>query len=374
MSTFTDSIYLDTAGVSLILPKAVDAMHAALLTHQQDGKAGVKREAVQMIPSLRSDISTLLNCKTDEVVITDNTTHGVNIIAQGLTWTKGDNILIPDNEFPANVYPWLNLAAKGVEIIRIPTRQGKFNTEDIAQKINSKTRLLALSHVGYVSGFKADIETIGQLCADKGIHFFVDAAQSAGVMNIDVRKAKISALATCSWKWLRGPVGAGFLYCAADLMAQLQPVFVGAGSMQQAECDPATLPFDFKPSGAKFEFSSLNIPSIAGLAASIRQINTISTQKTEEKAEADVSFLFEELQNLGFTTYTGNTLIKENTSGIISIKHRQVPAKKLEECLQQNHIAHAHWHGYTRLSPAYDISRSALEQCIAILNPLLINN
>lgn len=104
------------------------------------------------------------------------------------------------------------MVAQGVHIKRVPTQQGKFSVEGIAQRTTPKTWLVALSHVDYLSGFRANIEAIEDLCASKGILFFVDAAQSAGLVDIDVKKAKISALSPCSWKWLRGPVGAGFLF------------------------------------------------------------------------------------------------------------------------------------------------------------------
>ena len=372
MNTFSHAAYLDTAGVSLLLPQAASAMQTCILAQQYQGKAGIKQQASSLIDSLRNEIATLIGCIPHEVAITDNTTHGVNIIAQGVQWHKGDHILIPDNEFPSNVYPWLNLAAQGVHIERVPTQQGKFSVDDIAQRINPKTRLVALSHVGYLSGFRANLEAIGDLCASKNVLFFVDAAQSAGLIDIDVKKAKISALSTCSWKWLRGPVGAGFLYCNSVLTAQLKPAYVGAGSMQQSESDPATLPFDFKPGTARFEFSSLNIPSIAGLNASIKHLNQISTQQTEAKAYADISFLHEALLGLGYHLYAGKHLIKEQTAGILSFKHPEIPATVIEQLLDQHKVAYAHWHGYTRVSPAYDTPKAALEQFIHILNHLLI--
>ncbi|EAY28785.1 aminotransferase class V-fold PLP-dependent enzyme [Microscilla marina] len=373
MNSFIHKVYLDTAGVSRLLPQAAHAMQTTIMAQQYQGKAGIKQEAARLIPSLRHQVATLLGCHPHETAITDNTTHGVNIVAQGIQWRKGDCILIPDNEFPSNVYPWLNLVAQGVEIVRIPTQQGKYTVEDIAKAITPKTRLVALSHVGYLSGFRADINAIGELCAQQGILFFVDAAQSAGLLNIDVKKAKVSALTTCSWKWLRGPVGAGFLYCSEELMPQLKPAYVGAGAMQQSESDPATLPFDFKPGAARFEYSSLNISSIAGVHAAIKHLNQVSTQKIEAKAYADISFLFGALRNAGCTMYTGQQPPeKTQTAGILSFKHPEIPTATIEQFLDQHDIAYAHWHGYTRLSPAYDTPQAALEQFVHILNHLLI--
>lgn len=372
MNTFFHEAYLDTAGMSLLLPKAASAMQTSILAQQYQGKAGVKQQASILISSLRSEVAQLLGCIADEIAITDNTTHGVNIIAQGIQWHKGDHILIPDNEFPSNVYPWLHLAAQGVHIERIPTQKGKFTVDDIAQRITSKTRLVALSHVGYLSGFRANIEAIGELCARRGVLFFVDAAQSAGLLDIDVKKAKISALSTCSWKWLRGPVGAGFLYCDQSLIAQLTPVYVGAGCMQQSESDPATLPFDLKSSAARFECSSLNIPSIAGLHASVKHINGISTKKIEAKAYTDLRFLFDALRESGFTLYADKHLVKEETAGILSFKHPEIPTRVIEQLLDQHKVAYAHWHGYTRVSPAFDTPKATLEKFVHILNHLLI--
>ncbi|WP_108807460.1 aminotransferase class V-fold PLP-dependent enzyme [Aquimarina spinulae] len=371
MSSSQEIIYSDTAGVSRIQPSVISAINNYYCTHATEGKVGIKNSTQNTIPSLKNEISTLINCSSEEIAITKNTTEGINIIAQGYPWQPGDRILIPDNEYPANVYPWLFLKNKGVIIDYIPTKNGVIALEDINQLIHSNTKILALSHVGYLSGYTAPLNKLGELCKQNDIHFFVDAAQSAGVLPIDVKKSNITALSTCGWKWIMAPVGVGFLYCSKALLKNITPVYVGADALDEVNIYSPKYPFTFFQDSRKFEYSSSTLSVAIGLNKALEIINTISVKKIEKQTTAHIKYLDEALKNIGFNSYLKHKEEPITRSGILSVKHKKITSEELHQKLLSHNIHTALWHGYIRFSPSYLNSKEESSEIVHCLTKYL---
>src|SRR5262249_1366379 len=162
---------------------------------------------------IRALAAKLINAPdVNDVYFVPNTTHGIGVVAEGFPWKSGDNVVLAAEEYPANQYPWMNLAHRGVEVRAVPSRGNRVAIDDLRAAMDSRTRVLSVSSVEFSSGFRNDLDAIGALCHERDIFFFVDAIQSLGVFPLDVQKTPIDALAADGHKWLLGPEGAGFGY------------------------------------------------------------------------------------------------------------------------------------------------------------------
>src|SRR5262249_23195394 len=142
---------------------------------------------------------------SEDVYFVPNTTHGVSMVAEGFPWRTGDNVVLATDEYPANQYPWMNLAGRGVEVRAGPSRAGRGPIGDLRAALTDRTRVLTVSAVEFASGFRNDLDALGELCRQRGVFFFVDAIQSLGVFPLDVQQTPVDALAADSHKWLLGP-------------------------------------------------------------------------------------------------------------------------------------------------------------------------
>ena len=358
-------IYFDNAGVAPLALDVKAAIHDHLDLRCRLGKMGIKSTAAQVMRSTRETAAALLGCRPADIAVVQNTTHGINLLASGFPWKPGDNVVIPESEFPANVYPWLALQERGVEIRRVPLRDGLFDVTDIEACVDQRTRILSISHVGYAFGFRADLNAIGSFCRTRGIRFVVDAAQSMGCLEINVAESHIDALITSGWKWLLGPIGIGLMYCSPTFLDELQPTFVGAGSVVQEEWETPVYPFTFQPGARRFEPSSLDLSCISGLARALHNIAAIGVPVIERTVLEHATHLREALTLIGYRHFCPNP--PESLSGIITVRLPGTPTAALSSFLNDHHVAHAVWHEHIRFSPHFYNTSQEIEMLIAIL-------
>ncbi len=234
-----------------------------------------------------------------EIAFVKNTSTGISIIAQGLVWRTGDNIIIPETEFPANAYPWFNLWDKGVEVRMVRERGGRYRVEDFESLVDGRTRLISVSWVEFATGFRNDLAAIGDLCRERGIHFCVDAIQGLGVLWMDVEEYKIDFLAADGHKWLLAPEGIGILYVSRRVAGELRPLFVGWNSVE----DPSDyLPYHFdrlRKDARKFEEGSPNLLGTFALGSSLELLLEVGIEKVEERVIALTDLLVDGLVERG---------------------------------------------------------------------------
>ena len=159
------------------------------------------------VESVRRTAADLIGAHYGEIALLKNTSEGLALVAEGFPWQQGDNVVIAEGEYPSNVYPWLHLRDKGVEVKTVPCREARIEIDDIASMIDERTRMLSISHVQFGTGFRSDLTALGTLCRERGIDFCVDAIQGLGVFPIDVKAMKIDYLAADGHKWLLAPEG-----------------------------------------------------------------------------------------------------------------------------------------------------------------------
>lgn len=232
------------------------------------------------VEAMRRAAAALVNASQEEIALVPNTTAGINIVAQGLPWRPGDNVVTLENEFPSNLYPWINLQQQGVETRRLPPGpQGRVDLDRLAEACDERTRVVTLSWVGYSSGWRIDVAQAAQMAHDRGALFFLDAIQGLGVFPLDVRATNIDFFAADGHKWLLGPEGAGLLYVRRGLLENLSLRNVGWHSVAHAH-DYSRVELVLRPEAARFEGGSQNIVGFLGFGGSLALLQNCGVSPT----------------------------------------------------------------------------------------------
>ena len=215
----------------------------------------------------RSLAGALVGCNADEIAFVSSTSMGLSLVAGGLPWQDGDNVVVADGDFPANVYPWLNLGRIGVTTKFIPRRpNGAVYVEDVMQAVDSRTRLVSLSSVNFVTGFRLDLDAIGAYLQEEGILFCVDAIQSLGALPFSARYVDFAVAS--SHKWQMGPMGVGLLFVRRKHFGRLSPVICGWKSVTDNH-RYLDYHLEFADSAKRYEPGAINGMGIVGLHAAL---------------------------------------------------------------------------------------------------------
>jgi selenocysteine lyase/cysteine desulfurase len=261
-------VYLDHAAVAPIPAPAQQA-----IAHWADEAAhdGATRwpEWDRRVHEVRGLAARLIATDEDEIALVHNTTAGISLVAEGFPWQSGDNVVTLANEFPSNLYPWMNLASRGVETRRVAVDRGRVDVDRIAEACDERTRIVAASWVGFASGWRNDVAQLARVAHDNGALLFLDAIQGLGVFPLDVRATNVDFLAADGHKWLLGPEGAGILFIRREHLDRLRPLGVGWHSVGH-DHDFDRIEPDWKPSAARYEGGSENTPGFIGLRASLQ--------------------------------------------------------------------------------------------------------
>ena len=261
-------IYLNHASTSPLSTPVVNAM-TKFLQARSDGTLVSYDDDVRIETDCRVAVQRLIHAESRErIALIGNTSDAINIVASGLPWQRGDRIILNDMEFPANVYPYFHLQEQGVIVDILKCPNGKITLETIADAITPRTRVVALSAVQFLSGFRADLASIGQMCRDRKIWFVVDGIQAVGAVQIDVQKMKIDGLAAGAQKWQMSVQGTGFLYVNESLQEAIHPQFVGWLGVQDA-WDFYNYGQPLASSAKRYEGGTVNHLGFSGMAAAL---------------------------------------------------------------------------------------------------------
>lgn len=322
--------FLDHAAVAPLPAAGVESLREYASSLAQDGIAAIKTW-VDRVKEVRGFAARLINSPSeDDVYFVPSTTHGISVIAEGFPWEPGDNLVVAAEEYPANQYPWLNLGHRGVEVRRVPSRGNKVCLDDLRGAMDGRTRLLTVSSVEFASGYRNDLDALGELCRSRGIFFFVDAIQSLGVLPLDVQKTPIDALAADGHKWMLGPEGAGIGYIRREWVERLHPIGVGAFSVIRP-LDFSSIDFTLKPHAGRWEGGALNIPGITALGASLALLLSVGITEVESRVFATTDYLCDRARSLGWTVYSHREPC--GRSGIVSLIHQsRTAADVMKRC------------------------------------------
>jgi selenocysteine lyase/cysteine desulfurase len=324
--------YFNHAGVSPVNTRAVAAMNEFNELTACFSIGEYRQALTDRQNELRQRCATLINARSiDEIVLMPNTATGINTAAVSLPLRPGDNVLVLDGDYPANIYPWMNLAHRGVLAKFVPQHQGGLDIDLLLSRIDSHTRVIAMSTVVFATGFRNNLVEVGKLCRERGIFFVVDGIQSLGALPFDVQAANVDFLAAGSQKWLMGPIGSGFLYVRHELLDQLVPgAYVGAASVVDSDnfLDYNLTP---PPTAGRFNLGSSNAIGAYGLNATLGLLQEIGIDKIAERILMLADVAIGDLQERGFKLSASTAL--EHRSGIIipEVPNPQAASARLEQ-------------------------------------------
>ena len=245
-----DYVFLNHAAVCPIPDTAAEALARFSGTAADAGSEAIPAW-VERQDHVRGDLAHYIGASKKETAFVSSTSHGLSIVANGIRWKEGDNVIVPDAEFPSNVYPWMNLKRLGVELRWWRSRNRRLEIDDLRGLLDSRTRLVSVSAVQYGSGFRLDLGLVSTLLKEHGILFCVDGIQQVGCIPMDVKKLGIDFMAADGHKWMLSVEGLGFLYCDSNALDKIHPAAVGWKSVVNAlEFD--TIDFSFAASRGTF--------------------------------------------------------------------------------------------------------------------------
>lgn len=347
-------IYLDHAAVAPTHNNAVKIMNEYLddLLNYGDRNYGKWFEKLELI---REGMAHFIGAESDEIAFIKNTSHGISLVTGGLDFKAGDNVIIPDVEFPANVYPWMNLQRKGVEVKFIKTSSCEIPLDCIEAAIDQNTRVVSISSVEFSTGYRNDLKAISQICKNKSsefgrkIYLCVDGIQSMGALNLNVKDLNIDFLSADGHKWFLTPEGAGIFYCKKENLDALHPISVGWKSVK----DPlqfSRIKFELQDSARKFEEGSFNIVGILALGASLELFNSVGIDNIEKRILNLTKKALNALEQKGYEIISPRE--DHYRSGIISFKS-DTGVEKLYQKLVENAVQLSIRDGRIRISPHF---------------------
>ncbi len=308
-------------------------------------------------------LADLLHTKSERIAFTLNTAEGVSLLASGIDWKNGDRILLYRYEYPANVYPYLNQRRHGVEIDFMEPEDYRITLDEIKKHVTPKTKLIALSFVQFLTGFRSDVEAIGKFCREQNIIFAVDAIQGLPHSSIDVEKSNIDFLAAGSHKWMMGTEGTAFVYISDRLQKIIHQSSMGAASV--------TAPFNFfdfdtdrlRNDASRYENGTLNFPGIAALNAALKFHGEFGFAEIEKRVLDHSSYLISRFKTEGVKILTSET--QAERAGIVSVEIEN-PEEVLER-LQKKNIIAAVRGGKLRFSPHFYNTEEELRAAINVI-------
>ena len=268
--------YFDHAAVAPIPTPAVEVLEKWLREVAEEGDT-VGGNWARQLAGTRAAAAELIGAAEVEIALVPNTTAGINLVAEGFPWQSGDNVVTLDDEFPANVYPWLNLERRGVETRRVPTVDGRVDLDRLAEHCDARTRVVSVSWVGYANGCRRDLGAIADIAHRQGAIFLVDAIQGLGVFPLNVAEANVDCLSADGHKWLLGPEGAGIAYVSRACLDRLRPIGVGWNSVVHAN-DYSRIELKLKPSAARYEGGTHNMAGFLALGACLRLLLSLGVE------------------------------------------------------------------------------------------------
>ena len=352
-------IYLNHAAVTPLPRRTARAMQGLAEDALQFGSLHYDRW-LDAYEGLRVAAARLIGADRGEIAMVKNTSEGISTVAQGLRWHPGDRIVAFREEFPSNYYPWLRLEDHGCSVDWL-------SANDPLEKIEIACRgakLLSISFVQYLSGFRADLNAIGAVCKRHNCFFFVDAIQGLGAFPLDVEAAHIDALAADGHKWLLGPEGCGILYVRKSRQDSIFPEEFGwtnvAGYNDYASRDMA-----LRPDAGRYECGTLNTIGCYGLRASIELLLEVGVSQVAPAVQSLADQLAAGAIDKGYQLLGDRT--PENGAGIVALQKPGLDSRKVVHDLKQKGVIAAPRQGWVRFSPHFYISPEEIDRVIEAL-------
>ncbi|HVV46572.1 MAG TPA: aminotransferase class V-fold PLP-dependent enzyme [Bryobacteraceae bacterium] len=352
-------VYLNHASVAPLSRRAAEAMQGLAADALEYGSEHYARW-LAAYEGVRNGAAKLLNAEAGEIAIIKNTSEGIATIAMGIAWKPGDAVVIFEEEFPANLYPWKRLADHGVEVRQLSI----FDDLDQIDQAAKGARLLAISYVQYLSGYRVDLDAIGEICRRRGCIFCVDAIQGMGAFPIDVRKSNIGALSADGHKWLLGPEGCGVLFVERSLQDQIEPAEFGWTNVARY-ADYASRDMTLRSDAGRYECGTLNTIGCFGLEAAFELLLEIGVDRISKAVQALGDQVWHGARELGYETLGRRPA--GGGAGIVSIRKPGVESPFIVRKLRDAGFTTAPRQGWVRIAPHFYISPDDIDALLRIL-------
>ncbi|NUM63583.1 MAG: aminotransferase class V-fold PLP-dependent enzyme, partial [Ignavibacteriaceae bacterium] len=281
----------------------------------------------------------------------------------GIDWKAGDRIILNDVEFPANVYPFLQLKEKGVEVDFVKSNNGIVTSEEIISAVKPGTKLISVSFVQFLSGYRIDLEKIGKVCKEKGIIFCVDSIQGLGAINLDVEKCNIDYLSNGTQKWMLGLQGLAFIYVRKALQEKMKSAPIGWLAVKDA-WDLLKFDLTTKETAERFQPGTLNNIGIYAFNSSMKLFKEFDIDEIERHVVSNSKYFIEELAKIGYKSPL-LSLSENHLSGIVSFKTDN--GQKIFDHLKQKKIVCSLREGYIRFAPHFYNTKQEIDYVVDAL-------
>ncbi len=352
-------VYLNHAAVTPLCRPAADAMQHLAQDALEFGSEHYQKW-METYQGVRDSTARMINATPAEIAIVKNTSEGIATVATGIGWKSGDIVVAFEEEFPANFYPWKRLEASGIEVRWLSI----FDDLDRIDKACQGARMLAISYVQYLSGYRVNLESIGEICARHGCLFLLDAIQGLGAFPIDVRAAKIDALAADGHKWLLGPEGCGVLYVRQEVQDEIEPIEFGWTNVAKYY-DYSSRDMALRADAGRYECGTLNTIGCYGLRASLEFLLEVGIENTAPAIQALGDRIWEGVNALGFETLGRRS--PQTGAGILSFRKTNVDSRVIVSKLREAGIITAPRQGWVRCAPHFYIAPDEVDRMLAEL-------
>lgn len=352
-------VYLNHASVAPLCRRAAQAMRDLADDALQYGSLHYERW-LAAYEGLRLSTAKMINAKPSEIAIVKNTSEGIAMVAGGIPWRAGDKVVAFLEEFPSNYYPWKRLESRGVEVRWLSV----FDPLEEIEEACRGARLLAVSFVQYLSGYRIDLNAVGEICARHGCLFFVDAIQGLGAFPLDVRAAKIAALSADGHKWLLGPEGCGVMYIREDLQDHVEPVEFGWTNTAQFN-DYSSRDMTLRRNAGRYECGTLNTIGCFGLQASMDFLLEVGVENVGRAVRERADQVWQGVKELGCELLCERT--PETGAGIVSFRQPGAACHITVRHLKAQGFMAAARQGWVRVSPHFYIAPGDVERLIDTL-------
>lgn len=314
----------------------------------------------------KEQLQQLINAgSTEEIALLKNTSEALSLIAYGLDWQSGDNIVTSDQEFPSNRIVWESLKNKGVDLLEVNLSQGSSPEDAIISSTNDNTRLITISSVQYATGLRMDLAKLGRYCHENNILFCVDAIQSLGAVQFDVEDIHADFVMADAHKWMLAPEGIALFYCRADKRNLLQLNQFG-WHMIENYLDYNTREWKIAHSSRRFECGSPNMLGIHALNASLSLLLDMGMKQVEKALLDNTLYLANAIKALNDYTLISSTE-PEQLAGIVTFGHNKSDPSALFQYLKSNHVICAERGGGIRFSPHFYTPKKTMDRAIELL-------
>jgi cysteine desulfurase / selenocysteine lyase len=370
-------VFMFACGASPLPAVALDRMVAGAQL-QADTGGLVFGSYDETLDRFRRTAARLLGTSTDNVSFQRNTTEAMSLIADGYPFEPGDEVIGYVHEYPANHYPWRNLARRGVRLVELPNvitpgneacgeRPCALLLDDLEQRITRRTRVVALSAVQFASGFALDVEAVARICREHRVDLVLDAAQSLGALPLRPDQHGVAAVAASGWKWLLGPIGSGLMYTSPALRDKLEHVVVGAETMKQGTdyLEHSWAPHE---TAKRFEYATASPALAAALEASISEIHLrYGVEAIRDEILRLQDLLIDRLDPALFVPVRHPT---GNRSGVLCVvSRRRRPDELVDSLLGRGFVTSARG-GYLRLAPHFFVTDEEIGRLAEAMNEL----